>query len=258
MTNETGPWGPRTPEIPRRRRLRPSGARVGLWLCLAAAAAGLLAALAHAFPEAVRTKQDWTWVAYRLGLVVLIGAGALRVGSLRREHLGHAVVWALIISALALAFAYREELAGVPVHMRLAFNDGVPVLTGDHELIVPQNEQGGFLLIGKVNGQRVRFLVDTGSSDTVLSPDDARRIGLDVDHLRYVRLAETANGSGYGAPWSANSLEVGPIALHGYEVVVNQTPLSTSLLGQSFLNRLESFEVRDHKLILKWRDGLTP
>ena len=36
---------------------------------------------------------------------------------------------------------------------------------------------------------------------------------------------------------------------------MNQAPMSGSLLGLSFLNRLESFEVRQRRLILKWRDG---
>jgi aspartyl protease family protein len=235
--------------------VRFGGGRLLLWLCLLAALATFVAALAHAFPEQAHSREDWTWAAYQLGLVVLIAAGISRTGGLRTAHLAYAAIWAGVVAAVALGYAYREELAGVPQHLRLAFSGGDPVRTADHELVVPQDPQGGFVLVGQVNGQRVLFLVDTGASDTVLSPDDARRIGVDVDHLRYVKVAETANGLGYGAPYTAASLEVGPIAMRGFAMTVNQTPMSKSLLGLSFLDRLDSFQVKDRKLILRWRGG---
>jgi aspartyl protease family protein len=121
--------------------------------------------------------------------------------------------------------------------------------------VVPQGEDGSYGVVARVNGQRVRFVIDTGATDTVLSPDDARRIGVDTGDLRYVVEAETANGVGYGAPYVAKRFEVGPIALADFKLTVNQAPMSVSLLGMSFLGRLESFHFEDHKLILRWREG---
>jgi aspartyl protease family protein len=225
-------------------------------LCLLAALGLLVAALAHAFPRTVRTPDDWAQVAYAAGLVVLIAAGVFRArAGLGPRQLRHLAGWALVVAALALGFAYRDELAGVPQHLQLAFSDGSPVRTADHELAIPQDPDGGFVVVGEVNGHRVRFVVDTGSTDTVLSPDDARAIGLDVDHLAYVHQAETANGVGYGAPVTVDRLAVGPIVFRGVKVVVNQAPMSSSLLGLSFLNRLDGYQVQDHKLILRWRDA---
>jgi aspartyl protease family protein len=224
-------------------------------LGLVGALALLVAALVHAFPEAVRTSSDWASVGYSVGLVVLVSAGIARSRlRLNARNLQYAAIWALIIAALAFGFAYRDELTGVRQHLALAFSDGAPVVTAEHELVVPQDEQGAFLVVGKVNGQRVRFLVDTGASDTVLSPDDARRIGIAVDQLRFVEAAETANGKGFGAAYAAERLEVGPIAFDNVKLMVNQAPMSSSLLGLSFLNRLDSFQVKDRKLILRWRD----
>jgi aspartyl protease family protein len=258
MSDEIGPWGARNPpppEPPKRLRRPLRFGRAGLWLCLLGALAVLIAALVHAFPEAVRNQQDWARVGYGAGLVVLIATGVFRAGrGFRGAPLRYAAIWAAIIAALALGFSYRAELAGVPEHLRMAFSDGAPVVTAEHELVVPQDPQGGFVVIGTVNGQRVRFVVDTGATDTVLSPDDARQVGFDTGQLRYVRQAETANGDGYGAPVRARRLAVGPIVLDDFEMVVNKAPLSSSLLGLSFLNRLESFQVKDHQLILRWRD----
>jgi aspartyl protease family protein len=125
-------------------------------------------------------------------------------------------------------------------------------------MVIPQSGDGAFVVVGRVNGQRVRFVVDTGATDTVLSPDDARRIGVDVDALRYEDPAETANGLGYSAAFTADRLEVGAIRLEKFRLAVNRTPLSASLLGMSFLRRLESFRVEKGALVLRWREGDDP
>lgn len=257
MTSEEGPWGSRTPSPPARPRLRRRVriGRIGLWLCLVAAIAGLVLALAHAYPEALRTQDQWASVVYRAGFLLLVCAAMFRAGAaVRPQHLRHLVFWALFAAALALGFAYRDELAGVREHLQLAFSTGEPVATGAHELVVPRAEDGSFVVVGEVNGQRVRFLVDTGASDTVLSPDDARRIGVDIDHLRFVPAGETANGVGYGAAWVAPRLAVGPIALRNFPVLVNKAAMSSSLLGRTFLDRLQSFRVEGDKLVLRWSD----
>ncbi|HET6970452.1 MAG TPA: TIGR02281 family clan AA aspartic protease [Phenylobacterium sp.] len=263
--DQGGPWGREEPETPAARRGwrldlpgggGGGGGRIWLWLAGLAAIGGLVVALVHAFPEAVRTRNDWANVAYFVGLLALLSTRFLRrPGALGVRHLRYAAVWALVVAGLALVVAYRDELAGVPQHLRLAFSNGDPVQTAEHELTVPQDAEGGFVVVGAVNGQRVQFLVDTGASDTVLSPDDARRLGVDVDHLSFDGQAETANGVGRGAAFTAQRLEVGPIALNGFRMAINQAPMSRSLLGLSFLSRLESFEVRDRKLILRWREG---
>ena len=226
------------------------------WLLFLGGLGGLVLALAHAFPEAIQTNGEWNDVAYYSGFLVLLAAGAVRM---RRgnfgQHLRHIAVWFAIAAVLSLGFAYREELAGVPEHLRLAFSTANPVVTGNGELVIPEDEQGGFQVVGKVNGQRVRFLIDTGASDTVLSPADARRLGIDTGGLRYMEEAETANGKGYGAPYVAKSIEVGPIRFDDFKVSVNQAPMAGSLLGLSFLNRLSSFEIRGRKLYLTWRTG---
>jgi aspartyl protease family protein len=252
MSNAGGPWGREEPEPPP----APRAPRGFPWLLVfLLALGGLIFALARAFPESSQTTDDWVWIGYYAGFLVLLATGVSR---LRRAalpgHLRHAAIWVGVVAVLALGYAYRDELAGVPRHLRLAFATNAALRTSDHELVTPQDERGAFVVIGKVNGQRVRFVVDTGASDTVLSPADARRIGLPVDRLDYRAQAETANGLGYGAPYTADSLAVGDIAFRDFPMTVNRAPLSVSLLGLSFLDRLEAYEFRGRKLILKWRD----
>ena len=248
-----GPWDFDDAEPPPRPPRRPG--RIGLWLLFIGGVGAMLVALVRAFPDEVRTRNDWADVAWAVMLILLVSTGLFRLGrGAFSRSLGYIAIWAAAIGVLAVGYAYRDDLAGVPQRLRLAFGAGYPIATAEHEVVVPQDERGAFVLNARVNGQPVRFIVDTGATDTVLSPEAARRLGVDVDKLDFKESAETANGMGYGAPFVAQRLDVGPIAFANFPMVVNQASMSSSLLGLSFLNRLESFEIRDRKLILKWRE----
>ncbi len=249
------PWEPRPPPEPPPPP-PPDRGRLWLWLALMAALAVLVFALSRAFPWAVRTGESRADLAYNLGFLALVAASLFLGGraGLVRQHLRHAAIWAAIFAVAILAAAYREELTGLPKRLSLAFGSHEPVVTAERELVIPQADNGAFMVIATVNGRRIRFLVDTGASDTVLSPADARSLGVDPAGLDYRYEAETANGVGRSALFVADRLEVGPIRLDGFPMAVNQAPLTHSLLGMSFLRRLDSFEVRDERLILRWHD----
>jgi aspartyl protease family protein len=80
-------------------------------------------------------------------------------------------------------------------------------------------------------------------------------MGLDLDALTFSAPSETANGVGYWAPYTAANLTVGPIRFTNMPVAINKSSMSASLLGMSFLKRLDSFEVRGDQITLKWRGG---
>jgi aspartyl protease family protein len=254
---DPGPWGTPLPDPERPARSRASAIswrRRLLWLTVLIGAGALAATLLRSAPWALRDAHDWTYVVMWGGFLLLLSRSLLTAG--RGDILrgvGHVAIWVAVVGVLALGYLYRAELAQAPQRLRMALNVGAPVATGPHELRVAQDDSGAYLVVGQVNGQRVLFMVDTGATDTVLSPADAQRVGVNLDALAFDRTAETANGLGYGAAWTADRLAVGDIRLAGFPVVVNKAPMSASLLGMSFLNRLDSFEVRDRTLILRWR-----
>ena len=256
MSSEGGPWGRETPE-PERPARPPAAARTQIaWpvVLLIAGVGGLVLALAKAFPEARLDGQDWGYAVYLTGFVLIVATSLWRARQARPMHLlRYGAVWIALAAGVALGFAYRDEIMGIPQRLSVAFGTGRPVQVGAHELVVSQDAEGAFLIVGKVNAQPVRFMVDTGASETVLAPEDARRLGVDLSRLKFDRPSETANGKGFGAPYDASTLEVGPIRLTDFRMEINQAPMSNSLLGLSFLNRLEAFEIRDRKLYLKWR-----
>lgn len=255
---DPGPWGaPRPEPEPEPERAPPVSWRRGLaWLAVVALGLLLLAFLFRAAPWGPREPRDWAYVGMWSLALLLFSGGILRT---RRGDLlkiaAQTAIWVAVLGVLATGYLYRAELAQAPQRLRMALNVGGPVTTGARELRVAQSEGGAYMIVGQVNGQRVLFLVDTGATDTVLSPADAQRVGVNMAALRYDQTAETANGLGYGATWTADRLAVGDVRLSAFPMVINKAPMGGSLLGMSFLNKLDSFEFRDRTLILRWREG---
>jgi aspartyl protease family protein len=249
MPDAGGPWR-REPDQDAKSSV-PRG-RVLVWLGFLVAVAALVAVLSKLFPGQLTSGGDWAWLAWGIGLVVLVSVNLLGPGRINwGQKARHLSIWAGIVGVLVLGVAYQDELLGVGQRIRSEFSSSYPVANGAQELVVSRDQDGGFYLMGQVNGQVVRFLVDTGASETVLSPADAKRIGVDTSALRFDLPAETANGVGYGASFIADSLAVGTIRFTSVPMLVNQAPMSSSLLGMSFLKRLESFKVSGRKLYLK-------
>lgn len=118
--------------------------------------------------------------------------------------------------------------------------------------VVEPGPGGHYLVDAVVNGTPVRFLVDTGASDVVLTMEDAERLGLDPRTLRFTQRFATANGEVRGAPVVLRELRIGQFSLFDLPASVNEGPLSISLLGMSFLGRLSGYQVENGRLILHW------
>lgn len=123
--------------------------------------------------------------------------------------------------------------------------------TGD-ELIIPLADDGHFYLEVFIDGTEIPFLVDTGASGIFLNRDAAETVGFDLEQLNYTIITRTANGEGRAAPVMLSDLRVQGIQMQDIRAIVNDAPMSISLLGMSFLSRLESYEVRNGHLILRW------
>jgi len=248
MPSDQGPWSQPEPPAPPPRRPG-SPVRTLIWVAVIAAIGAAVLALARAFPG--QDRQDWFYLASGLTLLAAVSARIFTAGAINwSQKARHAAVWLGLVLLVALGFTYRAELLGVGQRVRGELIPSAAQASGDRELVVTGGE-AGFAVMGEVNGAPVRFVVDTGASDTVLSPADAHRAGLDSPSLEFDHLAETANGTGRGAHAIAASVSVGSIGFRDMPVVINQAPMTSSLLGMTFLRRLESFEVRDGRLYLR-------
>jgi aspartyl protease family protein len=118
-------------------------------------------------------------------------------------------------------------------------------------LVYHANRNGHVIIDGNVNGSPVRFLVDTGATVVALTVEDAAAAGFSHAGLRFKDPVRTAGGVVQVAPVTLRELRIGQFATPDVRAVVVEN-LSISLLGQSFLNRLASYQMRDGVLTLNW------
>ena len=123
---------------------------------------------------------------------------------------------------------------------------------GPREIHIPAHTSGHFLVDVEVNGVDLSVLVDTGATMVTLSKRDARRVGFDIEWLDFTHPMQTANGVIRSAPVELSEVRIGALELYDIDARVNESPMGLSLLGMTFLERLEGYEVRDETLILRW------
>jgi aspartyl protease family protein len=185
------------------------------------------------------------------GLALAIYLGSVVAGSYRRrvgQAVRHLSAWLVVGLVLAAGYAYREELADVGHSIAGGLRPpGSEVraaqVEGRQSETFRRLPDGHFRVRTEVNGVTLQMLVDTGASMVVLRHEDARRLRIDVDSLRYHVPVQTANGTAYAASVRLQNLSVGKIGLKDVDALVaKQGTLLDNLLGMSFLNRLKSIE----------------
>jgi aspartyl protease family protein len=162
---------------------------------------------------------------------------------------GVAVVCAAVIDGggwLPPVGAARPDLAAASA----AQAEAAPAAPVD-TLVYPADARGHVLLDAVVNGAPVRFLVDSGASLVTLTPADARAAGLSPRRLVFDARASTANGVVRMAPVTLRDIRLGQLSIGEVPAAVIEN-LGVSLLGMSFLNRLQSYEMRNGKLTISW------
>jgi aspartyl protease family protein len=154
-----------------------------------------------------------------------------------------AALWALIFLGAIAVVGLWPTIRDTVVPRQAVLQDG-------RQITVPMSADGHFYLSLDLNGVPVRFVVDTGASEMVLSAQDAARIGLDPATLIYSGRAMTANGMVQTAPVRLATVALGPVVDQGVRAVVNQGELRESLLGMSYLNRFSRLEIANGRLVL--------
>jgi aspartyl protease family protein len=189
------------------------------------------------------------------GKVVALALAAILALALFRGRFSHVlrslVIWAAIVLALLLAYTYRAELHEVGERVLAQFLPGRAISRG-RTVEIARGSGGSFGLAMQVNGARIPMVLDTGASSVVLTQEAARAAGLPLEILNYSVNVETANGRARAAPVMLDRVSIGTITERSVPALVAQGgALRSNLLGMSFLNRLQSWEVRGDKLLLR-------
>jgi aspartyl protease family protein len=128
---------------------------------------------------------------------------------------------------------------------------GAPDRQAVNSLVYRPDRRGHVVLDAVVNGSPVRFLIDTGATFVVLTMADAAAAGFTRSDLVFNVRTSTANGVGRAAAVQLREVRLGQFSVYDVPAFVGDN-LAVSLLGQSFLTRLDSYEMRDGVLTLNW------
>jgi aspartyl protease family protein len=164
---------------------------------------------------------------------------------------GQLAIWAMLTLVIVAIYGYRYELSdiGRRVVAELVPTRGAETPSG--AMVFTRSADRQFWIDASVNGVPVRFLVDTGASNVVLTLADAARLGFPRSSLTFSQSFQTANGTTRGAPVTLDEIRIGTIAFSKVPASVNEGDLGQSLLGMHLLEKLSSIEIRKDQLIIK-------
>ena len=197
------------------------------------------------------STNDFGSLAYKLAILVFLGAAVL---TMFRERFSQAVtaalLWVVVGLVLVIGYSYRFEFGNVADRVMAELIPG-HVISHGRTVEVARTSAGDFDLSAKINGIRVPMVLDTGASSVVLTQQDAKAAGLPLEILNYTVSIDTANGRTRAAQVTLDRLAVGGLEERSVEALIVQPgQLRTSLLGMSFLNRLQSWQVSGDRLIM--------
>ncbi|CAN7304380.1 TIGR02281 family clan AA aspartic protease [Phenylobacterium sp. LjRoot225] len=152
--------------------------------------------------------------------------------------------------AVVLLADYHPQALRAATVETAAAGSGVATTPAVRGSAVMKASDGHFWAEGDVNGTPVRFLVDTGATAVALTPEDAERLGIDLQRLRYGYTVVTAGGRARAASVKLTSVSVAGAKLADVDALVIEKGLDASLLGMSYLGRLSSFQATRQALFL--------
>lgn len=170
--------------------------------------------------------------------------------------------WALgVAAAVALAATYHGDRIAKSVGndapnlatMRAPGPAPAPARpAGRPTLTVAADYRGHYVVHPSVDNFRIKMLVDTGASVVALTAADARALGIQLSPADYKMTLNTANGAVRGARVNLREVRLGDILVRNVEAVVLPAgALSMSLLGTSFLGKLQGYEVQTGRMVLR-------
>jgi len=227
-----------------------------LWLVVAALGLAVLALAVrheHFSIAGVNLDSVATIIAALVLLVMVFGAFSTLLYHRIGETIRTAFFWLCFAGVVALVYIYRFELQSSGERI-LAFisNTTQMQLASGRAVEVSRAREGDFNIKAEINGARIPMLVDTGASSVVLTAEAAKIAGLPVEMLKFDVAIETANGRGRAASVVLEKVSIGGIVERRVPALVSAPgELKLSLLGMSFLKRMESIEMRGERLIMR-------
>jgi aspartyl protease family protein len=148
-------------------------------------------------------------------------------------------------------FVKQETVKKQPAMKRMAAAKTDQESLPGRKVRLSADARGHFTGDFKLNGRRVEALVDTGATLVAINASMAKRIGIDLTPADFKYEVDTANGKARAASAMIDNLQIGRIYIESVQaLVLDDKALDGTLIGMSFLKRLDKFEVADGALVL--------
>jgi aspartyl protease family protein len=189
----------------------------------------------------------------QLGGLYILMATMLVLGALiaRREPFARSLTmglaWIAIFAGGFVLFTFRDDLGWVAQRLRSEAT-GEPVRVGE-TIRIPMAIDGHFWVEGRINGEPVKFLVDSGATMTTIGRETASEVGVSPSPSRN-QIVRTGNGYIRVATGRADHLKVGDIERTSLPVHVTDGE-DLNVLGMNFLSSLQRWGVEGRWLILQ-------
>jgi aspartyl protease family protein len=167
------------------------------------------------------------------------------------------ILAALLIGAGTLMGQMAEKMTATTPALAMASSQKMASAApdpaaGSRSLSIPRDARGHFQTDGRIDGQRIDFMVDTGASVIALNEKSAARFGLRPTPADYKMTVNTANGTIKAAHTRLAMVDIGGLIVRDVDaMVLPDEALSENLLGLSFLSKLKRFEYANGKMVLE-------
>jgi len=160
---------------------------------------------------------------------------------------------AMLDGLLRSAVATKPALPDVQPELDLASVPDKPAapLPLGRKVVVSADARGHFTSTFRLNGRQVDAMIDTGATLVAINTSTARRIGISLNPSDFNQQVSTANGAIKAAVVTVDHLQIGKITVDNVQaVVLDDRALQTNLIGMSFLQRLQKYQVENGALLL--------
>ena len=158
----------------------------------------------------------------------------------------------VIVVGIAIGLAIPPAKSPAPTAAALAAapgNAAPPAEDVPVDTVLDRTDGGHFLAVADVNGEPIRFVVDTGADMVALTQEDATRAHVMFDPAQFQIV-----GKGAAGPVRGQEVRIDKIVLDGkratdvYGVVIEGAEIS--LLGHSYLRHISDVQIKGDKMTL--------
>ncbi|MEZ5923469.1 MAG: TIGR02281 family clan AA aspartic protease [Hyphomicrobiaceae bacterium] len=146
--------------------------------------------------------------------------------------------------------AFEDEATAADAHESAAVAEAGSGF--DRIVFLKAGDNGHFVAEAYIDGNPIQVLVDTGATGVALTYEDAEEIGISLRDSDFTHVSRTANGNARIAPVTLSSVRIGDIEVKDVKAFVAEPgKLFATLLGMTFLSRLERVDIRGSELVLQ-------